>query len=190
MTRPEGEAEVAPSTTGATVSQARCLSCPQEVQDRAVLCRFCKRRLPTHVDYIDEREGHFALGTTDAGLFAVWDLAQGGPPLRTFTDDEQGWEKAWAVVDALGGSTVSAATRSLSWLAYALPLLGFAAVFLIGVAVSSHAEHVPAAPPQVQVSAPLASEPQQVQSFVPSDSQVCAKIREVLRSACGHVRHV
>ena len=101
-----------------------CIHCAEEIQDAATACRFCGRPVPLGATSIPHRGRRYGLGKTEEG-YGVWDLALGGPPARTFAQDQEGWAQAWVYFQQMDGRPGAVAPPGLA-VATAQPTNGYA----------------------------------------------------------------
>lgn len=59
----------------------KCPYCAEEIQGEAVICKHCGRGQPEDLGDIKERGERYAMGITQGGEAAIWDMKAGGPPL-------------------------------------------------------------------------------------------------------------
>ena len=88
------ELEASPARDRKTTAEARA-----EVDERHRRPSGPGGPLLVGVVFLDYRGNTFALGRTSEG-YAIWDLLQGGPPLRQYPLSAEAWQEAWATYQA------------------------------------------------------------------------------------------
>lgn len=71
-----------------------CVYCGLEIEESAIVCRYCTRQIPSGAVSLDYPGSRFGLGCTTTS-YAIWDLASSTPPLAEFTMSTEGWDDAW-----------------------------------------------------------------------------------------------
>lgn len=120
----------------------KCIYCAEEIQDEALVCRFCGRPALMEAAAVPHLGKRFGTGgTSEPGTFGIWDLSTGGPPVARFSGDD-GWVSAWDAYQRMEAEPTTATTPQVPQPRTASPspnparsLIGLVVLIVIGIAV-------------------------------------------------------